>query len=95
MNVQVPFVQAASAWSTSGHFALQALQWLTLVSVETHSFPQSVGASGAQPVEHWKPAPAGAHTGVAAGHTALHAPQLVAFDRSTSQPSTGSWLQSA
>lgn len=66
-----------------------------LVSGSTHSAPQLSGAAGAQPLVHWKVGPEGVQNGEAAPHTALHVPQLVAFDRSFSQPSPAVALQSA
>ena len=44
---------------------------------------------------HAKDAPLGAQAGAVGGHTALHAPHVAGFERSVSQPSAGSALQSA
>ncbi|WP_214676664.1 hypothetical protein, partial [Escherichia coli] len=60
-----------------------------------HSAPQLSGAAGVQPFVHWNVGPLGAHRGAAGPQTALHAPQLVDFERSTSQPSAAFLLQSA
>ena len=87
-HAAVPFV-------TTGHELLQLPQWFVLVFGSTHSAPQLSGAEGVQPFVHWKFGPLGAHSGAAAPHVALHAPQLVAFDRSVSQPSAVFALQSA
>lgn len=95
VNVQTPAAQPVVALATSGHLMLQPPQWFVLESGSTQSAPQARGAAGVQPFVHWKPAPAGAHSGAAAPQTALHAPQLVAFDRSVSQPSPPLPLQSA
>jgi len=86
---------AIVAFATTGHRVLQPPQWLVLVTRSTQSFPHLTGASGVQPFVHWKPGPAGAQSGAATAHTALHAPQLVGFERSVSQPSAGFVLQSA
>ena len=74
---------------------VQPPQWFVLVNGETHSLPQRRGASAVQPLEHWNPVPKGTQIGVAGGQMALQVPQLVAFERSVSQPSDGLPLQSA
>ena len=66
-----------------------------VVAGSTHSAPQFSGALAGHPFVHWKPGPMGAQNGAAAAHTELHAPQLVASERSFSQPSAGDALQSA
>jgi hypothetical protein len=65
-----------------------------LESGSTHSAPQFSGAPGVQPFVHWNVGPLGAQRGAAAPHFALHAPQLVAFEKSVSQPSPAFALQS-
>jgi hypothetical protein len=95
VNAQAPAVQAAVPLATAGHAPLQPPQWLTLVFVSTHSFPQSVGASPEQPVVHSKAAPCGVQYGAVGLQEVVHAPQVFAFERSVSQPSPGSPLQSA
>ena len=95
VNVQVAAAHAIVALVTGGHLTLQPPQLLTLVWGSTHSAPQFRGAIGVHPFVHWNEPPAGAHSGFAAAHTALQAPQLVAFERSASQPSALLPLQSA
>ena len=94
VNVHAPEAQVLVELATKGHFTLQPPQWFELVMGSTHSAPQLSGAPGVQPFVHWKVAADGAQSGLAAPHTALQVPQLVAFDRSVSQPSAGSALQS-
>jgi hypothetical protein len=83
------------AFATSGQIVLHPPQWVTLVCKSTHCVPQRVGAWAVQPVAQTNPAPCGAHSGVLAGHTALHAPQWEGTERSVSHPSSAFWLQSA
>jgi hypothetical protein len=90
----LPPTHSLVALATAGHAALQAPQWFSLVAGSTHSAPQRSGAVAGQPVVHAKLAPLGAHTGAVAGQTALQAPQLVAFERSASQPFAGFLSQS-
>jgi hypothetical protein len=94
-NAHCPAVQTTSAFATEGHLALHPPQWFVLMSVDTHSLPQSAGAEAGHPVVHWKDAPNGAQTGTLGGHAVLQAPQLTERERSLSQPSLGSRLQSA
>ena len=89
-----PAVQAFVAFATTGHFTLQAPQLSVLVFGSTHSAPQLTGAIGVQPFVHWNDGPDGAQSGAAAAHFALHVPQLVALERSISQPSVELALQS-
>jgi hypothetical protein len=95
VNVHTAAAQAIVAFATSGHFVLQAPQWFTLVNGSTHSAPQATGACGVQPFVHWNVAAEGVHFEASGPHAALHAPQLVAFDRSASHPSALFALQSA
>jgi hypothetical protein len=95
VNVQRPAMQAASPWSTAGHFVAQSPQWLTLESRDAHSFPQSVGVSGEHPPAQSKLVPDGAQSGFEGGQAAPHRPQLVGLDRSVSHPSVATSLQSA
>jgi hypothetical protein len=94
VNPHVAVVHAMVAFATTGHFALHAPQLSVLVIGSTHSAPQFSGAIGVHPFVHWNEGPEGAHSGFAAAHMALHVPQLVAFERSVSQPSAGFELQS-
>jgi hypothetical protein len=91
---QVAAAHATVAFATTGHFTLHPPQLFTLVFGSTHSAPQARGAPAVQPLVHWNVGPEGAQSGAAAPQTALHAPQLVAFERSTSQPSALFALQS-
>ena len=93
--LHTPRVHALIAFATSAHFLPQPPQWFVLVSGSTHSVPQLSGAPAVQPFVHWNVGPAGAHSGAAAAQTELHVPQLVASERSTSQPSPATSLQSA
>jgi hypothetical protein len=93
--VHWPAVQALLLFATVGQAMLQPPQWFSLVAGSTHSAPQRRGAVVGQPVVHANEAPLGAQTGAVAGQTALHAPQLVAFERSASQPFAGFLSQSA
>jgi hypothetical protein len=95
VNAHTPPLQSAVAFATAGHLLLQPPQSFGDVLGSTHSAPQATGAMGVQPFVHWKEGPAGAHNGAAAAHAALHAPQVPAFERSTSQPSVLFALQSA
>jgi hypothetical protein len=95
VNVHAPAAHFSVPLGTAGHLTLHPPQWFTLVSGSTHSAPHASGAPAVQPFEHWKVGPMGAHIFAVAGQTALHAPQLVACERSTSQPSAGFALQSA
>jgi hypothetical protein len=93
--LHTPSVQAVIAFATSEHVLLQPPQWFVLVIGSTHSAPHLTGAAGAQPFVHWNVAPAGAQSGAIEPQTDLHAPQLVGFERSLSQPSAAFALQSA
>ena len=95
MKLHAPAAQAIVAFATTGHAVLQPPQWFVLVIRSTQSFPHFTGASAVQPFVHWKVGPAGAQSGAATAHCALHAPQLAGFERSVSQPSAGSPLQFA
>ena len=95
VKLQVAALHAAVPLAGTGHALLQVLQWVADVWGSAHSAPQRSGADGVQPVVHWKFGPFGAQSGAAGPHFALHAPQLVAFDRSVSQPSAALALQSA
>jgi hypothetical protein len=94
-KLHVEAVHAAVPFVGTGHTLVQVPQWFAVLVGSTHSAPQSRGAVPVQPVVHWKFAPFGAQSGAAAPHFALHAPQLVAFERSVSQPSAAVALQSA
>jgi hypothetical protein len=94
VNVHWPAVHSLVPFATAGQATLHPPQWFSLVAGSTHSAPQRSGAIGGQPVVQANVVPLGAHTGVAGGQTALHAPQLAAFERSTSQPFAGSSSQS-
>jgi hypothetical protein len=93
-KLHVPAVHAVVALSTTGHARLQPPQWFALVRGSTHSAPQLSGAAGVHPFVHWNVGPVGVHIGVGAAQAVLHAPQLVDFDRSVSQPSAAMALQS-
>jgi hypothetical protein len=93
--VHWPAVHSLAPFAMTGQATLQAPQWFSLVPGSTHSAPQRRGAFAGHPVVQPNVAPVGAQTGAVAGQTALHAPQLVAFERSTSQPFAGSLSQSA
>ena len=95
VKVQTLAAQAVVPFSTAGHLMLQPPQWFSLVFESTQSAPHLSGATGVQPSVHWKDAPAGAQSGAAAPQIALHDPQLVALERSVSQPSAAFALQSA
>ena len=95
VNAHWPALHALVLLATTGQAMLQPPQWFSLVAGSTHSAPQSSGALAGQPVVHANAAPLGAQTGAVAGQTALHAPQLVAFERSPSQPFAGFLSQSA
>jgi len=95
VKLQVAALHAAVPLVGTGHALLQVPQWVGDVWGSAHSAPQRSGAEGVQPVEHWKLGPVGAQSGAAGPHFALHAPQLVAFERSISQPSLAVALQSA
>jgi hypothetical protein len=95
VNVQTPRAQSTEAFITGGHFRLQPPQLFALVRGSTHSPPHRRGAAGAQPFVHWNDPPTGVQSGAVTPQIALQAPQLVAFDRSISQPSAGFMLQSA
>ena len=95
VKLHLAAAHAAVPFVTAGQAVMQLPQWLVLVFGSTHSAPQRSGEAGVQPFVHWKLGPFGEHCGAAAPHVALHAPQLVAFDRSVSQPSTAFALQSA
>ncbi len=95
VKLQTPAVHSAVPSVTTGHAVLQLPQWFVLVLGSTHSAPQFSGATGVQPLVHWKFGPFGAQSGAAAAHFALQAPQLVARERSVSQPSVDVALQSA
>lgn len=95
VNPQWPSVHVVSASATAGQGRPQLPQWLTLASGLTHSVPQRSGAVGVQPLSQRNASPDGAQTGEAAGHAVLQLPQVAAFERSTSQPSSGAPLQSA
>jgi hypothetical protein len=92
---QRPAAQVVVAFATSGHFAAQPPQCVVLVSGSTHSAPHRSGVAAEQPFVHAKLAPLAWQFGAAAGQGALHAPQVAGFERSVSQPSAGSELQSA
>jgi hypothetical protein len=94
VKVHTPIAHAVVAFATSAHLTLQPPQWFTLFVGSTHSVPHRRGAAGVHPVVHWKLPPVGAHIGFDGGHTALHAPQLAALERSVSQPSAELELQS-
>jgi hypothetical protein len=83
---QLPTSQLDVPLGTSGQLVLHPPQWVGDVCGSTHWFPHSVGAFGAQPVVHVKPAAVGAQFGAPAPHTALHVPQWVASERSVSHP---------
>ena len=89
-----PPEQAAVPFATTGQAMLQELQLLVLVLGSTQVSPHLSGAAGVQPFVHWKLAPTGAQSGEPIPQLALQAPQLVAFERSVSQPSAATWLQS-
>jgi hypothetical protein len=95
VNVHALATHSVVPFATSGHALLQAPQWFSLVVASTHSAPQRRGAFGGQPVVHANVVPMGAHAGAVGGQTALHAPQLVGFERSTSHPFAGFLSQSA
>jgi hypothetical protein len=95
VKLQVAALHAAVPLVGTGHAPLHVPQWVADVWGSAHSAPQRSGAEGVQPVEHWKFGPVGAQRGAAAPHFALQAPQLVAFERSVSQPSVAVALQSA
>jgi hypothetical protein len=95
VNEQTDAVHALVALATTGHFTPHAPQLSTLVVGFTHCAPQLSGAAAVQPSVHANVCPEGAQSGVGAGQTALHAPQLAGFARSTSQPSAPFLLQSA
>ena len=95
VNPHTPVVHVVVEFATSGHFWLQPPQWFVLDNGSMHSGPHASGAIGVQPFVHWNDAPAGAQSGFAAPQTALQDPQVVAFERSVSQPSPGVVLQSA
>ena len=94
MKAQAAALHAIVAFATTGHTMLQPPQLLGLVCGSTHSAPQATGAPAVHPFVHWNEGPEGAQSGAAAAHTALQVPQVVAFERSTSQPSTLLALQS-
>jgi hypothetical protein len=95
VKVQTLASHAIVASFTAGHARLQAPQCITFEVGSTHSSPQSRGAAAVQPVVHSKVPPIGAQKGATGPQHALHAPQVGAFERSTSQPSAGCALQSA
>jgi len=95
VKLQVPPAQAGTLFSGAGHLMLHPPQWLMVVLGSTQEPPQFTGASAVQPLVHWNEPPAGAQSGAATWQTALQEPQLVALERSVSQPSPGSLLQSA
>ena len=95
MKAHAAALHAIVAFATTGHLMLQPPQLFGLVWGSTHSAPHATGAPGVHPFVHWNEGPAGAQSGAAAAHTELQVPQVVAVERSTSQPSTLLALQSA
>jgi hypothetical protein len=67
---------------------------VALVKRLAQSVPQSVGALAGQTFVHAYEAPVGAQLGVSPLHLLWQPPQLEGFEKSASQPSLGSRLQS-
>jgi len=95
VNPQTPAAQVAVPFIGSGHLWPHVPQSFVLVSGSTQAIPHRSGVVAAQPFVHANDAADGWQYGVAAGHATAHPPQLVAFERSVSQPSVGILLQSA
>jgi hypothetical protein len=94
VNPQLPPWHEGWAWLTLvEHGWSHMLQWLAFVIVLTHVEPQSVGVCPEQPVEQAYVPPEPAQTGAVAGQFMLHAPQLAAFETSTSHPWSALVLQ--
>jgi hypothetical protein len=91
----LPAAHAIVALATAGQATSHVPQCVALVFGSTHSAPHLSGAAGVQPFVHWNVPPLGEHCGAAAPQAVLHAPQVVAFERSASQPSVPFALQSA
>jgi hypothetical protein len=68
---------------------------LTFVCVSTHCDPHSVEAGAVHPVTHWYVPFVFEQSGALASQTLVQEPQVAGFDKSVSQPSFASVLQSA